>query len=338
MAVATVGNKVIFAGGECGSIIQGKYISSNRVDIYDDSTGLWSTALLSLTREQICTAVVGNKVIFAGGLNNSGAGGQYTNRVDIYDASTNTWSVASLSETKFGMASAVVGNKAYFVGGTINNSGALTNRVEIYDASTNTWSYTTISAPRMSMCVGQTPERVMFAGGVETWGNSGSSRVEVFNPATNTWSVENLSQPRLGVAAASYGNKVLFAGGAQVLSSYPQYSIISNKVDIWTGSSTIKNSSISSWNNYSNNISEFSVFPNPANGNSVMVNYKNDQGATAAVISIFNSEGRKVKQINLPAFISFSKQIDVNGLTPGNYFIQIESGNKTESRSLIIAK
>jgi len=63
MAVASAGNKILFAGGVTGY----PYIQSTRVDIYDFTTQSWSTAELSQARSGMATAVLGNRIFFAGG-------------------------------------------------------------------------------------------------------------------------------------------------------------------------------------------------------------------------------------------------------------------------------
>ena len=60
-------------------------VQTNVVDIYDNSTSAWSAGKLSQKRELMAVAVVGGKVLFAGGYNYlSGA----SRTVDIYDATT----------------------------------------------------------------------------------------------------------------------------------------------------------------------------------------------------------------------------------------------------------
>lgn len=320
MAVAVVGSKVIFAGGECGNIPNGVYTSSNKVDIYDDATGIWSTALLSVKREQIAVAVVGSKVLFAGGLTPSGL---YSNRIDIYDAATNTWTTKNMSQTKYGIATATAGDKVYLAGGTINNSGALSNRVEIYNATTDAMSYVSISSPRMSMAVAQTPNRILFAGGVVTWGNVGTDRVEVLDLPTNTWSVEYLSRPRLNLAAASYNNKAMFAGGAEVLSSYPIYSIISNRVDVWTdpvppiqAANKLENQTYASIN--------VRVFPNPFK-DKITIQFENVNAPVT--VSVYDAIGKLRKTIQLN---ELQNDLDLPDLKSGIYFMRMSGEGMTE--------
>ncbi len=56
-----MGTKAIFAGGYSSSGY------SNVVDIYDASTGQWSTATLSQARDGLAATTVGTEAIFAGG-------------------------------------------------------------------------------------------------------------------------------------------------------------------------------------------------------------------------------------------------------------------------------
>ena len=84
------------------------------MDIYDASTGTWSVAHLSEARTSITSAVLGNKVFFAGGTKDWMYGSRV---VDIYDISTNTWSTALLTDAKMSISSVTDGNKVYFAGG-----------------------------------------------------------------------------------------------------------------------------------------------------------------------------------------------------------------------------
>src|SRR5690606_38684965 len=63
MAVATVGDKILFAGG-------GNYDwtdVTSRVDIYNPATNTWSIAELSVARSDLTAVTLCKKVFFAGG-------------------------------------------------------------------------------------------------------------------------------------------------------------------------------------------------------------------------------------------------------------------------------
>lgn len=76
---ATVGVRTLFIGG----IPAGGVLASDVVDVYDDATGTWSTARLSLPRSSLAVAALADRLLIPGGA----FGGQVTvpsNRVDIY--------------------------------------------------------------------------------------------------------------------------------------------------------------------------------------------------------------------------------------------------------------
>ena len=117
LGAATVGTKVLFAGGWLGDI-HGQ--TTGRVDIYDSETDTWTTAELSVARHRIAAAVLGDLVLFAGGTSGSQPEGTFTeySTVDVYDARSGTWSVGpSLAEARHDPEVAVVGNQALFAGG-----------------------------------------------------------------------------------------------------------------------------------------------------------------------------------------------------------------------------
>ncbi len=55
-------------------------------DIYDVTTNTWSVNHLSAPRDAVAAASVGNKVVFAGGMN----GNKLEDKVDIFDVSSNS--------------------------------------------------------------------------------------------------------------------------------------------------------------------------------------------------------------------------------------------------------
>jgi kelch-like protein 20 len=105
---ATVGNKVLFAGGE-----------SSKVYIYDALLNSWSQAMLSQPRNVSSTATLGSKVLFFTGSPNN-------NRIDIYDAAANTWSTADLDKSLHSFP-IVAANKVFIGGGQINTVGSYAN-------------------------------------------------------------------------------------------------------------------------------------------------------------------------------------------------------------------
>lgn len=212
IAVGAAGNKIVFAGGWFWDMSYNR-VPSNAVDIYDASTGIWTKTTLSQKREDLAVAVVGNKIVFAGGSSNIGT----VKNVDVYDVSTDTWTTSMLPTARYAMKSAVVGTNAYFAGGAFD---AIENEIDIYNTVTNTWStiYMPVSLSSFSMSV--INDKIYFAGGYISSTAVYSDLVQVYDPATATWVSDNLSIGRIGIAALVCGNKGYFAGGT-IAYGYP---------------------------------------------------------------------------------------------------------------------
>ncbi len=195
-----MGNQAFFAGGNTGGIPV--------VDIYNTSTGIWSTASLSQAGYDLAATSAGAMAIFGGGINY--ATGNASSVVDIYNTSTNTWSTASLSVARYDLAAASAGNQVFFGGGG-GLSSSISSVVDIYNTSTGVWSTANLSQARANLSATSVGNQVFFAGGIND--NGSSSVVDIFNTSTGIWSTAALSQPRYDLAATSAGNQVFFAGG-----------------------------------------------------------------------------------------------------------------------------
>ena len=135
VAVASAGNKILFAGG-----LLENWQYSSRIDIYDITSNTWSTSELTVPGYHIKAVACGNKIIFAGGEHDYGFPSKF---IDIYDATTNTWSVDSLSQPRFDMTIGAVGNKVFFAGGEMRSlAGDYSSTIEIFDLSTRSWTTT----------------------------------------------------------------------------------------------------------------------------------------------------------------------------------------------------
>jgi N-acetylneuraminic acid mutarotase len=225
MAVASAGNKILFAGS--GSV-------GSRVDIFDFVANTWSTAELSEPRAWIGAAAAGNKIFFAGG---QYIDGYSSNAVDIYDVSTNTWAVSNLSRNldgADGLAAVSSGNKVFFAGG--NWGIYAVNIVDIYDLTTNTWSTASLSAPRNFITAVSANNKVYFTGG--DLGTQVSSVIDIYDNITNTWSTSTLQVPRIYHSAVAVVDILYFGGGKS--STYQSVCSVET-LDVNTGSSTLMN-------------------------------------------------------------------------------------------------
>ena len=234
VAVATAGNKILFAGGNKN--IGGALTPNSRVDIYNITTNTWTTAELSEPRSFITAAVLGNKIFFAGGDNgNINA----SSAVDIYDASNNTWTTTSLAVGRWQMAAGASGNKVLFAGGMTSVTTGYYTKADIYDITSNTWSVATLSGrlPGASVGIAATTigSKIFLAGSSGNFPgfNLGdlSSTINIYDVAANSWTTQTLNEARGFLAGISVDNKNYWAGGDAYPNNQPP-NIYSNLVEI----------------------------------------------------------------------------------------------------------
>jgi hypothetical protein len=243
ISAVTAGSKIIFAGGYEGFLPNGNRIGSDVIDIYDTQSKIWSVEKLSIARGEMASAVVGNKVIFAGGR----SGDEASDAVDIYDITTENWSQEKLSIPTFGMAVAVAEDKVFFAGGfdanpKDNPDYFVRKYIDIYDTKTDSWSLDSLSEAKAFAGGVSSGDKLFFAGGSK--GLEQSKIVDIYNWKTNVWSIDSLSEPRsfTNYNCVSLCNQVYFVGGdcinmsaflVGIFCGYNQIDIYDNITNKW---------------------------------------------------------------------------------------------------------
>jgi hypothetical protein len=209
LGVATVGSKVLFAGGVRSSFGP----VSAAVDIYDAATDSWSTATLATVRARIAATTVGSKAVFAGGYTLEQGSVKPLHDVDIYDAATDQWSTASLTVSGWDLPITTVGDRV-LVGSS--------KQVDVYDATSDQWTVAPLSVERSSYAIATVGTSALFAGGSTCGAPTPASTVcnpqpsnaiDIYDAATGQWSTATLSRPRDHVVATAVGSTVILAGG-----------------------------------------------------------------------------------------------------------------------------
>jgi N-acetylneuraminic acid mutarotase len=200
--VATVGSKVLIAGGE-------KYVGGkegiayfDQVDLYDTATGAWSSAKLSEPRAAILSATVGSRAFLYG----RHAATDYADNVDIYDNETDSWSVTHLPAPVGIPAMFAIRDQVVIVGSPKGPGGSIAN---VYDPATDSWTATRL------------PDRptdpiVLVAGDVALIGGGAGGdwdTLDLYDASAQQWSTLKLSQARADVSTAVVGSQILIAGG-----------------------------------------------------------------------------------------------------------------------------
>ncbi len=152
MSIASVGPLLLFAGGHQG-------VSQDTVDIYDTALGTWSSAALSAARSSAGSVTSGDRVLFAGGFDESAEGTSPV--VDIFDAPTRTWRTSTMSMSRGFVQAASASDIAFLVGGTFRVPSGFepSNTVDCYERILGN----TYCQPALPNSTGQ-PGRIMIGG------------------------------------------------------------------------------------------------------------------------------------------------------------------------------
>jgi len=314
IAVGVNGNKIVFAGGWYFDFYC-NHVLSNAVDICDAATGHWSKATLSQKREEISVAVVGNKILFAGGFTDSGSG--ISKNVDIYDVSSNTWTTAFLSVPRYEITVNVVGSKAYFAG-----SGNGVGSIDVYDASNGSWSVISMPVTLVSMAGTVINDEIFYAGGYDPSTYAVSNLIQVYNITSGTWTTQNLSQARAGIAVVTLNDETLFAGGATKV-TYPGTG--SKRVDIYT--TPVR----ASMNAPTEAAFEMKVYPNPASDQLHIVLPQAVQFPLE--LSVYDGSGKMIISFNAN---DYDVILPVKFLAAGNYVIEGNDAGNNRYSSMVI--
>lgn len=311
---ASVGNKILFAGGykilAFGSPPTFEF--TDVVDIYDTSTGIWSTQSLSEARAGMAVAEIGDLAIFAGGQNGSLT---VSDRVDIFNAQTGLWSTASLSIARASCTATAVGGKVLIAGG-VTNDNLQSDRVDIFDASTGAWTTGSLSEGRCftTMSASACGKAFFAAGGANDLQifsfTSASNVVDIYDSGTETWTTDLLPKSVVNHNVLGLMDHVLVAGGI----SFPlSPNSISETVDIFTckeTSSTAPGVLGQDW---------IRLSPNPVK-DMLRFDYEGWTGERICV-SLINLTGQVVLTENTAV-----SEINISSLPNGIYFVRINAG------------
>lgn len=206
-----IGTRIFYGGGfTCCNLI-----NQNKTEFLDTTTGLFGPSLsLSLGRQSLASAAIGDKVFYAGGTLRNGTN---TNLVDVFMISNLSWATPTkLSIARSNLVSTTVRSKILFAGGFQTgiwpDLGKYLDTVDIYDDTTGTWSVAKLAVARSNLAATSVGNLAFFAGGTSGSGLI-TDVVDIYDADTNTWSVTTLSTKRAYLTAASLGTKAYFAGG-----------------------------------------------------------------------------------------------------------------------------
>ncbi len=301
-AYGVIDNKIYVAGGTAASY----NIASNKLEVYDPVTDTWDiTKEAMLKAVYVPTgAVIDNKFYVIGGLVGSPWTGQKT--VQIYDLITDTWSLGpDLLEGRAVPTTNVVNGKLYVIGG--DSELALVTSIEEYDPNSNSWK-----------TIDQKVELTMNTScvlGNKIYLISGST-----TPYMNlTWTSAVYSfNPDLVTSIDVEPNYLIIPNNFALHQNYP---------NPFNPTTTIKYS-----------IPYSSVIPNSVRDLSTQIpdQARNDN----VILKVYDILGREmatlVNQKQKPG--NYEVEWDAKNQPSGVYFYQLNTGNYTETKKMILLR
>jgi hypothetical protein len=213
--------QVLVAGGWNGDISN---IGIASAELYDPSTGVWTTTNAMNTARQNHTATLlpNGQVLIAGGASNSGA----TNSAELFNPTNGTWmAITSMAINRENQTASLLANGQVLVTG--GYKGSSLSSTEIYDPVSGKWLTNAVlnTARQAHTAVLLANGKVLVAGGS---GNSSViSSVEVFdpaiNPATGTWTTTgplNIARANHTATLLTNGQVLVSGGGVNIAELY----------------------------------------------------------------------------------------------------------------------
>jgi hypothetical protein len=242
MAIAAAGGKIFFAAGaEYVTLSNSDYGNfTSRVDIYDIAANTWTSANLSEARADCKAAVAGNKIFFAGGLNDKI---RFSDKVDIYDLQTNTWSGTILAGgARAIIAAETAANKIFFCGGYKEYEnptgfgytyGNPVNTIDIFDINTGQWSLSSMKINRGAFSSVVLDDKVYLAGGYDIR-EYPTKDVEIIDAKNMNSSMACLSLDNQPYIAASKTDKVVFFPFHSANSANINFDLFNKTTGLWS--------------------------------------------------------------------------------------------------------
>jgi len=178
LVATAIRDLAIFAGG-----IAANDETVSVVDIFNVTSGNWTTATLSYARASLAAATVGDVALFAGGgFFNKSSSGPISNMVDIFNVSSGQWSTATLSSARSQISAVSVGGiMAVFAGGSTSLTATVSvPTVDIFLLSTQQWTNATLSFAT-SASVAASWGSLAFIGGGTYNSSLNNQFVDIFN-------------------------------------------------------------------------------------------------------------------------------------------------------------
>jgi len=209
LTAAAVGSKIMFTGGNNIDTLTYNFTnnSSNKVEIYNTSTNVWTTEILSISRTGMAATTAGSKIYFAGGFIWDL---QVYDQIDIYDNTSNTWSTSAMKERKVEHGSITVGNYIYWAGGSYVNNFSDHDFLCTVEKR-NLIDGTSIISHLFQPC----PISGTLLKNNSIVFYSGHHEFDIYNMVTDVWSIGKMNRGFVDAGVISVNNIIYIAGGGE---------------------------------------------------------------------------------------------------------------------------
>lgn len=222
-------NKVFFISGRAESV-NGNPICEV-IDIYDLTTGTWSSHALRQRKVNISCFTTANKLIILGGLTKV----DYSFTIDIYNSTTKTWTSENTDFALAGFSGVMIDNLLYMV--NIDSYDLDDFYFMIYDTEKDVWTKENMPTQASNRSIIASNKKIFIAGG--EYHDAASNKytyckaVDIYDIETKTWGTDSLSTARKNIVNAKVGDKLFFIGGENASGNVNTIDIYNTLTNTW---------------------------------------------------------------------------------------------------------
>ncbi len=197
---------------------------------------------------------------------------------------------------------------------TFDSAGNMTNKLyQTYDVPSSSWVNSTLHT-YSSFTSGHSPMTDIL----QLWNSSGAGSWDNRMQSTNTYNSYNQLTSNTGKSWNIVGIFEYASGDPMVRYYYQTYSTVNEVKSV------------------ASNGGEANVYPVPAQ-NTLNVDMKWDV-AQAATVTMYDAQGKVVRQYNVPSATEFHSSVSVNNLAEGFYFLQINGAQGQIVKQIVVGR
>jgi len=212
---------------------------ANTLEVYDPSTGAWSSLQPSPNARTTDGAVIGSVLYLVGGAINADLHA-LTGLVETYNTATGIWgTAASMPTPRWGVGIGTINGRIYVAAGGTDCLPCVPqpNVLEIFDPANGWTSGTPIPTTREHPASAVVNGKLYVIGGFTRPANAATNVVEAYDPSTNSWSsLAPMPTARWAAAAAVVDGRIHVMGGSTAAGATALHEIYDPATNTWSAS------------------------------------------------------------------------------------------------------